>query len=286
MTLATPQPAVVPLYAGFWRRAAAALIDGFILIVPSIAISFFLHEQQILSFLMNAAMGCAYFAGFHASGMQATPGKRAFGIKVTDLAGERISIARGAGRFFATWLSTIILWIGYLIAGWNHKKRALHDMLAGTLVVNGKAEPAEVVADGNTMPITGGVMAVIVLLVLVPFVLGILAALAIPAYQDYLIRAKVAGVIITTTPLRTEIQESYSKKEPYKTGRREIASPDIESVEVAPSGEIVITFPQRLGGGGAMVYVPKVDSSGAMTWTCFSRGMKERYLPAVCRGGK
>src|SRR5258706_3060366 len=99
MTLATPEPPVVPLYAGFWRRAAASLIDGLLLIIPSIAISLALREQQILGFVMNAAMGCAYFAGFHASAMQATLGKRAVGINVTDLAGERISFSRAAGRF-------------------------------------------------------------------------------------------------------------------------------------------------------------------------------------------
>ena len=159
-------------------------------------------------------------------------------------------------------------------------------MIAGTLVVNRKAEPAEVVAGGGTMPLTGGVIAVVALLVLVPFVLGIVAAIAIPAYQDALTRAKVMEVIIATTPLRTEIQEAYSKKEPYKTGRREISSSNAESVEVAPSGEIVITFPKKLAGGGALVYAPKIDAAGVMTWSCYTRGMPERYLPAMCRGGK
>ncbi len=267
MTLATPEPTVVPLYAGFWRRGAASLIDGILLFIPNIAVTFGMQGKPVLASLITIAISCLYFAGCHGSPMQATPGKKAFGIKVTGLEGERISYGRAIGAF-------------------TDRKRALHDMIAGTLVVNGKAEPEEVAAGGGTMPITGGVWAIIALLFFVPFVLGILAAIAIPAYQDYTIRAKVYEVIIATTPLRAEIQEAYAKKEPYKAGRREIASQNAESVEVDSSGEMVITFPQRLGGGGALVYTPKTDAAGAMTWRCYTRGMPEKYLPAVCRGGK
>ncbi len=287
MPISAPEPKVAPLYAGFWRRAAAAGIDGFILLLPTGTVSIFMHEHQVLGFILNAAIGCAYWMGFHGSALQASPGKLALGIKVTDNAGERISYARAAGRFFATWISSIIFCIGYLIAAWTERKRALHDMIAGTLVVNRKADPAEVVAGGGTMPVTGGVMAFIVLLVFVPFVIGILAAIAIPAVLDFKVRARVAGVIHETTPLRTEIQDAFAKKEPYKTGRREIpSSSDAQSVEIDSTGEMVIMFPQRMGGGGALVFKPIVDSAGAMTWRCFSRGMNERYLPAVCRGGK
>lgn len=286
MTLATPEPTVVPLYAGFWRRGAASLIDGILLFIPNIAVTFGMQGKPVLASLITIAISCLYFAGCHGSPMQATPGKKAFGIKVTGLEGERISYGRAIGRYFATWISSIILGIGYLMAAFTDRKRALHDMIAGTLVVNGKAEPEEVAAGGGTMPITGGVWAIIALLFFVPFVLGILAAIAIPAYQDYTIRAKVYEVIIATTPLRAEIQEAYAKKEPYKAGRREIASQNAESVEVDSSGEMVITFPQKLGGGGALVYTPKTDAAGAMTWRCYTRGMPEKYLPAVCRGGK
>jgi uncharacterized RDD family membrane protein YckC len=57
-----------------------------------------------------------------------------FGLKVTDLNGQRISFERATGRHFAKWLSSLILFIGYIMAGFSERKQALHDLLAGTLV--------------------------------------------------------------------------------------------------------------------------------------------------------
>ena len=66
---------------------------------------------------------------------QATLGKKAIGIQVTDLDGERISLARALGRYFAKILSGLILYVGFFMAGWTRRKQGLHDMVAGTLVV-------------------------------------------------------------------------------------------------------------------------------------------------------
>jgi uncharacterized RDD family membrane protein YckC len=77
-----------------------------------------------------------YYAAFHASSRQATLGKMAVGIKVVRTDGTRISLARGVGRFFATILSTLIIGIGFLMAGFTERKQALHDMICDTLVVD------------------------------------------------------------------------------------------------------------------------------------------------------
>ncbi len=76
-----------------------------------------------------------YFALMESSPRQATLGKQALGIMVTDLAGQRISFARATGRFFAKILSGLILWIGYVMAAFTERKQALHDLLASCLVV-------------------------------------------------------------------------------------------------------------------------------------------------------
>ena len=68
------------------------------------------------------------------SSYQATFGKMIFGMKVTDLYGNRVSFARATGRHFAKWLSGMIFFIGYIMAGFTERKQGLHDMLAGTLV--------------------------------------------------------------------------------------------------------------------------------------------------------
>jgi uncharacterized RDD family membrane protein YckC len=64
----------------------------------------------------------------------ATLGKLAMRLKVTDESGSRISLGRASGRYFAKFLSTFALGLGYLMVGFDQQKQGLHDRLAGTLV--------------------------------------------------------------------------------------------------------------------------------------------------------
>jgi len=75
-----------------------------------------------------------YEAFMLSSAYQATLGKMIFGMKVTDIYGNRISFARATGRHFAKWLSGLIMCIGYVMVGFTERKQGLHDLLAGTLV--------------------------------------------------------------------------------------------------------------------------------------------------------
>jgi uncharacterized RDD family membrane protein YckC len=75
-----------------------------------------------------------YEALMESSSYQATLGKMIFGMKVTDLSGNRISFERATGRHFAKYLSGMILGIGYIMVGLTERKQGLHDLLAGTLV--------------------------------------------------------------------------------------------------------------------------------------------------------
>jgi uncharacterized RDD family membrane protein YckC len=75
-----------------------------------------------------------YEAALESSPRQATVGKMALGLRVTDLEGRRISFARASGRHFAKYISGMIFLIGYIMAGFTERKQALHDMIAGTLV--------------------------------------------------------------------------------------------------------------------------------------------------------
>jgi len=149
------------VYAGFWKRFAAIFIDSIVIgmvtwVVQMIVMAGFGVSAGFASrsdpssmiagaglfgfifgiFLLPLAMQAVYYAWMHASERQATLGKMAVGIKVTDDDGQRISFARGIGRYFATILSSIILCIGYIMAGFTERKRALHDMVASTLVVD------------------------------------------------------------------------------------------------------------------------------------------------------
>jgi uncharacterized RDD family membrane protein YckC len=80
-------------------------------------------------------VGWLYHTWMESSRYQATLGKIALGIIVTDLNGARISFARANARFFGKWISGMIMNIGYLMAAFTEKKQALHDILAGCLVI-------------------------------------------------------------------------------------------------------------------------------------------------------
>ncbi|KLE33875.1 hypothetical protein AAW00_12460 [Aurantiacibacter luteus] len=91
-----------------------------------------------LLILLMIVIGVAYFAVMESGPWQATLGKKALGLIVTDLNGNRISLARAIGRYFGKFLSSIILLIGFIMVAFTEKKQGLHDMLASTLVVKGQ----------------------------------------------------------------------------------------------------------------------------------------------------
>jgi uncharacterized RDD family membrane protein YckC len=165
--MATAAPARVQTapteYAGFWLRVVAAIIDGVLLgVVNSVIGAFFgggiaaavaqikpgeeVSSATIMAIfgavgtmiLITLAIQFVYFAYLESSEKQATVGKMVLGLKVTDMSGQRISFGRAAGRFLGKFLSSMILGIGYIMAGFTEKKQALHDMVAGTLVVRAK----------------------------------------------------------------------------------------------------------------------------------------------------
>ncbi len=129
-------------YAGFWMRFGAALIDGILLGIVAGIIAFIIvmatgdsaAVSNIASFV-NFLLGIPYFIVMESGPRQATLGKMALGLKVTDMEGGRINAGQAAIRYFSKILSAIILLIGYIMAAFTPKKQALHDIIAKTLVV-------------------------------------------------------------------------------------------------------------------------------------------------------
>jgi uncharacterized RDD family membrane protein YckC len=132
-------PADNSAYGGFWIRFVAIIIDWVILgavIYPAFSIPRYGYDQHF-----GAFQGFGFFAGWLyealllSSPWQATIGKKLLGLKVTDEAGQRLSFGRATGRHFAKIISMIICFIGFIMAAFTYHKRALHDMIAGTLVM-------------------------------------------------------------------------------------------------------------------------------------------------------
>lgn len=84
--------------------------------------------------LVGIVLGCTYETFFVVK-YGATPGKMALGLKVVRPDGSGIDVGRAIGRYFAKMLSAIIIYIGYIMAGFDAQKRALHDMICDTRVI-------------------------------------------------------------------------------------------------------------------------------------------------------
>ena len=155
------------LYAGFWLRVVASIIDGLLIGIPFVimVIAIFASAIPMLRelgttpnpnpflfislflprLLLLAALGLLgtwlYWSLLESSAWQATLGKKALGLYVTDLAGHRLSFGRASGRFFAgrgiayvPSIGGLYFLIDCIMAGCTEKKQALHDMIAGCLV--------------------------------------------------------------------------------------------------------------------------------------------------------
>ncbi len=134
------------VYAGFWRRLAAFIVDVPVLMFLGFAaglimgFAFGFHGVSSgghgpLGNVAGVVTGWLYFSLMESSSTQGTLGKMALGIKVTDTSGDPISFVRATARHFSKILSAVFLMIGYLMTGFTAKKQGLHDMIAGCLVV-------------------------------------------------------------------------------------------------------------------------------------------------------
>ena len=134
-------------YGGFWIRFVAKFIDGLIIGVVNLLISFLISLPITspndpssaliaggVSTLANFAFAIAMTTWFLGK-FGATPGKMAFGLVVVHPDGRSISYGRAFGRYFAELLSSLILGIGYIMAAFDDEKRALHDRICDTRVV-------------------------------------------------------------------------------------------------------------------------------------------------------
>jgi uncharacterized RDD family membrane protein YckC len=155
---APPATAAYIPYGGFWIRVLAHIIDGaivgvvavpliVILLLPSIIKIVHASETNqdppfeaiggILLVIPLILVGAwLYEALTTSSSWQGTVGKRVLRLKVTDLAGNRVSFGRATGRFFSKLISQMLLSnLVYIVVAFTDRKQGLHDFIAGTLVM-------------------------------------------------------------------------------------------------------------------------------------------------------
>ncbi len=300
------------VYANFGQRAAAAIIDYVVVILAAFLVAG-LAAAAIGPRLSSVAMLIlivAYYPVFESSALQATPGKLALSIKVTSTEGERIGFGRALGRLLGKVVSSLLLYIGYLMPLFTVYRQALHDKLAGTFVVRKKFEVSQIAQAGPASSTSGGMVVAIIAILFFGgiFMIGMLAAIAIPAYQDYTIRSQVTSGLIDASAYEDSVSQAYARGTPLnQIGSGSLQpppqgnSPYVQSIEVA-QGAIRITFGGRanpLIAQRTLVLAPALDGGRNLVWVCGAHtapqgttlasqagsetNIAPKYLPALCR---
>jgi uncharacterized RDD family membrane protein YckC len=144
-------------YASFWERFLAYLIDSAVLTLGSVVVGFLgaffvgfvmaimgmeVEEMEdlfiVLYYILAFVLSWLYFTIMESSRMQATLGKKVLNLTVTDMSDKRITFGKATGRYWSKLISGAIFCVGYIMAAFTEKHQALHDMIAGTLVVKKK----------------------------------------------------------------------------------------------------------------------------------------------------
>lgn len=281
-------------YAGFWRRFAAYTLDALIfgLIVAMLLVAAMMamvvaglrlpqpdpHDLLSVGNLLGNLAGVAllwlYFAVQESGWRQATFGKRLMGIEVCDLAGERISLGRATGRYFGKFLSTLPLLAGFVMAAFTARRQALHDKLAGTVVIRTPDASA-----------TLGWVLFGVLMVAQAVIVVVTVALVIPDLQAQRRLMELPPVVRVATNAADAVDAYYAQ---YDDLPRALADTTFDAAAV-DAGVLVALEPDSgrltvvLRDGSVMLAMtPKPAARGELAWQCEIAPDEQQYYPPQC----
>lgn len=125
-----------PAFGGFWARFGAVLLDGLIIGIP-IRIVTAAAGSPGVSFLLQVVVSIVYFGLMEGGPTGQTIGRKALSLRVVDATTGQpgIGFGRAVGRYFAKFLSGIVLLLGYLWMLWDPRKQTWHDKIVSTIVV-------------------------------------------------------------------------------------------------------------------------------------------------------
>jgi hypothetical protein len=176
--------------------------------------------------------------------------------------------------------------IGFFLIGRSPTRQALHDRLAGTLVVRRDASPADVQQGGGVMETTNAVAFTFAGSVVMLFG-ALVTAAAISAYHDMAIRSKVSSAIADAAAARPEVERWIAEGRlpaPGEARPLPLVSPYGASLQSDHAGRISLALQGLVPSANGRVYfTPRAGKNGKIEWTCTSEGVKTHFMPATCR---
>ena len=163
-----PGERTILFYAGFWPRALASLFDhALVTYLPLWILGWILSGVEgdgflvalrgsgaigVVVVMLGAVLSWIYFAAFESSAWGGTPGKKMVGLVVKSEDGGRITFQTATARYFAKFLSAIMICAGFFLAAFTRKKQAFHDLLTHCTVDFEVRESRILEGDERTKP--------------------------------------------------------------------------------------------------------------------------------------
>jgi uncharacterized RDD family membrane protein YckC len=303
------------IYAGFWYRFLAWLIDivilgvvqgtlGMIVLMVSAVFAFRGGDFSAASFafffgaygvvvLASIVVSLLYFALSESSRWQGTLGKLAMGLKVTDADGHRLSFPHALMRYVSHIASNLTLGIGYVLNVFTPRQQALHDLIASTLVVYKEVTPTDLAYNPAVPARTAQKMSVLLVWVMSMMFLGLVALVSrtlseMPAYQtdSVAVRMHEAEMLgAEATAAVSGYREIHRRFPPtLDAANFHQTSPQVRQLWIDADSGIIhleLAFPPLRKK--TLMFAPELDEEDDLIWICRSDDIDPKHLPDHCR---
>ena len=272
MSADPPRPR--PAYGPLGSRGLAFFLDMVLVNLLHLVVAKAAIALQVQLWNWTLVIPALYLGLLPATPLQGTLGKRMVGLRICDRSGKRIGVLRSLLRLVAFVPSIGIVGAGFLLAAFTPRRQALHDLAAGTFVVNREATPEEIAQ--VPAPVSAMSRIGLVLIFSLP-ALGVYWLMQVfdnqRRYED------VSGLLSASQPYKAEVEKALRSGAPMPVPA---ATPrQARAMSARPDGTIVIEVADDLVPGARLTFRPEALPDGGYLWTCRGEGL--RHAPAHCR---